>query len=119
MKHPVELQISESERLAILTALPLIREISIPNPVNAELFYICAETAEKVLNSNELFFSPGEVRTISAAVSCAVLICEGKPNEFISSVSDTNAWKETLSRHYFVLKKLDPVLGRFCEVHLC
>lgn len=118
MKHPVELQISEFERQAILAALPLIKEISIPNPVNAELFYICAETAEKVLKSSQFFFSPGEVRAISVAISCAVLICEGKTNEFISSVSDTNAWKGTLSRHYFVLKKLDQVLGHFCEVHL-
>lgn len=118
MSVPIELQITETERLAILTALPLIAELSIPNPVNAELYAICAERSAEVLQSNQFLFSPDEIRTISIAISCAVLIFEGKTNEFISSVSDIDAWKRTLFRHYFALKKLDPILGHFCEVHL-
>ena len=118
MPKEVELQIADHEALAIRTALPIVKHVKIPNPVNAQIMNLCAESSLQKLQRGYFVFSFGEIRSISLAVSVSVLVCRGNEYDNFTSRSAADEWMRILAPHFFVLNKLEPILGEFVDEHL-
>ena len=117
MATTIELQITGAEKEALTVALPLVKYIKIPNPINATIFEMASESALSKLKAERFLFSITEIKSIALAASAGVALCSGQIDNSFDSEASIPEWKRKLAPHYFSLRKLAPILDEFLDEH--
>ena len=118
MPVTIELQITESEKTALITVLPLVQYISISNPIRFGLFKHAADNALSKLETDQFLFSAIELQVVSLCVDAGVTLCSGQTAGFFAAGTPILEWQRKLAPHYFSLRKLAPILGEFVDEKL-
>ena len=116
MKHKNSghsLTLSNHEIDAIICALPLVVEIGADSAMQDEInAAFCASAAEKLLNRDSSL-QDNEIRVVHSAISIAIDLLSGKCSEVFVDIDAK--LKSDLSKHFFILNKLDAMFQGFFD----
>lgn len=118
MPVTIELQITESEKSALIAVLPLVSYINNPDPIKLSVFKHVADNALSALESDQFRFSAIELYVISLCVDAGITLCSGQTAGFFAAGTPILEWQRKLAPHYFSLRKLAPILGEFVDEKL-
>lgn len=108
-----DLTLSRGDVEAIIAALPLVVELGADTPRQAAINASACSTAGQKLLSGSRSLNGNEVRVVAVALNAAVLMLSGKCSDLFADVD--RELRSSLSKHFFVLNKLDQVFQGFLE----
>lgn len=106
-----DLTLSRGDVEAIVAALPLVVELGANTPQQAAINVSACSSAGQKLLSGSRSLNGNEIRVVSAALEAAVLMLSGKCPDLFTDVD--SELRNSLSKHFFVLHKLDRVFQDF------
>lgn len=118
MSTTIELQITNSEKDALISALPLLQHLRISNPIRANMLNQAAENALTKLKSEHFQFTPAEYDAIALSADAGITLCSGQNESFFDLRISILEWQRKLAPHYFALRKIAPILGESADALL-
>lgn len=106
-----DLTLSRGDVEAIVAALPLVVELGADTPQQAAINASACSSAGQKLLSGSRSLNGNEVRVVAVALNAAVLMLSGKCSDLFAGVD--SELRSSLSKHFFVLNKLDLVFQDF------
>lgn len=106
-----DLTLSRSDVEAIIAALPLVVELGADTPLQAAINASACSSAGQKLLSGSRSLDGNEVRVVAVALNAAVLMLSGKCSDLFVDID--SELRSSLSKHFFVLNKLDRLFQDF------
>ncbi len=100
---------------AIISALGLVASSDSGNATQNMVNETSCKTAFRKLSTNQLTFTPNELRVIYVSLGFALDLISGIPNPYVSMDELEPDWQAELKQNYFIYNRLYPVFEKLTD----